>query len=105
MLLHEHIYEASRPAADSFRLACRKYDDSKVLTEAKHSSLCSQVKADKDMAWAVDSLSAAYISSNMLRRGRVSLNELANQSTFRLIRLFQEQGMNIHKVRSYTAHK
>jgi len=51
------------------------------------------------MAWAVNSLSAEYLSACMLGRGRVSLNEIAAQATFSLIRRFQEQGMNVSQVK------
>ena len=77
---------------------CRKYADSKTLTEEKRSILSAQVKAEPNMAWAVNSLNAEYLSNSMLQRGRISLNEIAAQATFSLIRLFQQQGMNIVKV-------
>ena len=47
---------------------CRAFADSKTLTEEKRESLFEEVLADPVMAYAVDCISAADISSQMLRR-------------------------------------
>ena len=49
-------------------LPCRAFADSKTLTEEKRESLFEEVLADSMMGYAVDCISAADISSQMLRR-------------------------------------
>jgi ribonuclease HII len=84
----------------SWRAYCRNYDDSKVLTAAKREELFLQMKGDRSLAWATDATSAQLISAQMLAPSRVSLNEIAVQSTLVLLRGLQERGMNITAVRS-----
>jgi hypothetical protein len=77
---------------------CRQYDDSKALSAAKRSLLFEKVKADPAMLWRTDAISAQDISSKMLAPNRMSLNEIAVQSTLQLLRSLQEDGMNIASV-------
>ena len=79
--------------------ACRKYDDSKALAAAKRNSLFDQMKADPQLVWSVDAISAQHISSHMLAPSRTSLNEIALQSTLGLLRNLQDSGMNVVAVR------
>ncbi len=48
--------------------ACRSFADSKTLTEEKREVLYEEVLADQGIGFAIDSISAADISSQMLRR-------------------------------------
>jgi hypothetical protein len=79
---------------------CRAYADSKTLTHAQREALFKQVQADEQLAYASDSLSAAFISGQMLARAKVSLNAIAADSTMGLIRQSIEAGVNLREVSS-----
>ena len=81
-------------------MSYRQYDDSKALTSAKRDALFDKIKADSDITWQVDAISAQFISAQMLAPCRMSLNEIAVQSTLRLLRGLQSQGINVVEVRS-----
>ena len=49
-------------------LANATYADSKALNEEKRDALFAQLKADGAMGWIVDAISAAALSTKMLRR-------------------------------------
>lgn len=76
----------------------RAYADSKTLTEAQREALFAAVSSDPLLAYRHDSLSAASISSSMLGRAKVSLNELAAQSTLRLIQGALDAGARLSEV-------
>jgi ribonuclease HII len=76
----------------------RQYDDSKAVSAAKRSLLFEKVKADPEMLWRTDAISAQDISFKMLAPNRMSLNEIAVQSTLQLLRSLQQDGMNIVSV-------
>lgn len=80
--------------------ACpRAYADSKTLNEEKREALFRQVDADPSLVWAVDVLSAADISRQMLSRcGRTSLNAIAAASTKRLIQGALDAGIALQEV-------
>ena len=74
---------------------CRAFADSKVLTEARREELLDQMEADSLLGFRAESLSASFISGRMLARDRDSLNVVANDSTFRLIRAVLALGVNL----------
>lgn len=74
---------------------CRAFADSKTLTEARREALLAQLQADPGIGFRAESLSAAFISGRMLARDRHSLNELANDSTARLIAGVVAAGVNL----------
>lgn len=76
----------------------REFADSKTLTEEKRDRLFEQIKADPCLGHLADILSAQLISSKMLSRERVSLNELANESTYSLIDAVLARGVNLTEV-------
>jgi len=76
----------------------RAYADSKTLTEAQRESLFAQVEADPDLVYMHDILSARAISAQMLGRSKVSLNEVAAQSTMRLIQGALDGGVRLTEV-------
>lgn len=86
------------PIDEAEALAKKDYDDSKQLTEDKRDRLLQAIQADKTMGHLHDSLSASYISSQMLSTGRTSLNALAFESTARLIRRTLDLGVNLHHI-------
>ena len=47
---------------------CRSYADSKTLTDEKREQLFGEMEVARDIAFAVDRVTAAEISSQMLRR-------------------------------------
>jgi len=83
--------------ADMEYLAGQKYADSKTLNEAKRESLFEQIKADEKLIWAVDILSPSYISANMLRRTKRSLNAMSHDSASGLIRKALDDGVNVRE--------
>lgn len=74
---------------------CRAFADSKTLTETRREALLAQLQADPGIGFRAESLSAAFISGRMLARDRHSLNELANDSTARLIAGVVAAGVNL----------
>ncbi|KAK9821849.1 hypothetical protein WJX74_004776 [Apatococcus lobatus] len=86
------------PLSTSLQLVSRSFADSKTLTEAKREQLFEEIQADEQMASATDSLSAATISAQMLRRHKISLNALASDSTHRLIDAALAAKMNLHEI-------
>lgn len=46
----------------------REYADSKTLTDEKREQLFTEIEGDEDVGFAVDNVTAADISSQMLRR-------------------------------------
>ncbi|GBF93409.1 ribonuclease H2 subunit A [Raphidocelis subcapitata] len=79
-------------------LAKKAYADSKTLTEAQRAGLFAQITADERLAYAHEALSAAVISQQMLGRAKVSLNEIAAQSTMRLIQGALDAGVALAEV-------
>jgi hypothetical protein len=79
-------------------MCCRQYDDSKALSASKRSMLFEKIKLDPEMVWRIDAISSQSISSKMLAPSRMSLNEIAVQSTLQLLRSLQQDGMNITSV-------
>ncbi|CAJ0959240.1 unnamed protein product, partial [Mesorhabditis belari] len=65
------------------------FADSKVLTEERREELFDHMNQNEEtkkvVAWAVRSLSAQYISVSMLRRNKISLNELSHNAAIQLI--------------------
>ncbi|KAL6769433.1 hypothetical protein ACKKBG_A30990 [Auxenochlorella protothecoides x Auxenochlorella symbiontica] len=76
-------------------LTSKAFADSKTLTEARREALLAQLQADPGIGFRAESLSAAFISGRMLARDRHSLNELANDSTARLIAGVVAAGVNL----------
>ena len=63
---------------------CRDFNDSKQLTEAKRDSLFASINADYRMGYVSEVISAHYISTSMLSRSKISLNKIAEDSTFKV---------------------
>lgn len=49
-------------------LPCRAFADSKTLNEEQREALFADIRADGRLGYAIESVSAAYISARMLRR-------------------------------------
>lgn len=89
---------AFAPIAYRETLGKQAYADSKTLTEEKRQSLFDAVQQDTQISSLFDVLSAADISVNMLSRDRISLNTLANESTFKLLDDALLMGLNLQEV-------
>lgn len=66
-----------------------------MLTEAKREQLLAKLEADTQIGYRAEALSASFISGRMLARDRDSLNVIANDSTYRLIRSVLALGVNL----------
>ncbi|XP_043475976.1 ribonuclease H2 subunit A [Leptopilina heterotoma] len=73
--------------------------DSKSLTEEKRDAIFDKIcLKSEEMGWAVDAISPNYISNNMYRRTKTSLNEVSMCSAANLIKLAIQAGVNLAEV-------
>jgi ribonuclease H2 subunit A len=79
-------------------LKAKEFADSKTLTEATRERLFSAIQNDPTMGFVSDQLSASFIAGQMLGREAVSLNLLANKSTFALIDSALASGVQLREV-------
>ncbi|CAG9464415.1 unnamed protein product [Pedinophyceae sp. YPF-701] len=86
------------PVADLEALKKKGFADSKALTEERRDTLFEDLLNDPRLGFLVDSLSAATISAQMLAFEKISLNVIANESTFGLIRACLDAGVNLTEV-------
>ncbi|CAJ0584868.1 unnamed protein product, partial [Mesorhabditis spiculigera] len=77
-------------------------DDSKALTEAKREEIFDDMNDSGEtkqvVAWAIQCLSAQYISSSMLKRNKISLNEISHNSAIQLIRDALAANVNVVEI-------
>ncbi len=74
------------------------FADSKTLKEDKREALFEEIRRTSWMGFHVENLSAKEISRRMLHPDRESLNKLANEATFGLIRQALDEGVNVAEV-------
>eukprot|EP01026_Neomeris_dumetosa_P071263 TRINITY_DN71866_c1_g1_i7.p1 TRINITY_DN71866_c1_g1~~TRINITY_DN71866_c1_g1_i7.p1 ORF type:complete len:291 (+),score=32.39 TRINITY_DN71866_c1_g1_i7:142-1014(+) len=74
------------------------FADSKVLTEEQREQLFKKIKDENNIGYEVDIIHADVISAKMLSWEQVSLNVIANESTFGLINKVICRGVNLTKV-------
>lgn len=79
-------------------LGKRSFADSKALKEDTREVLFKDIIAATDLGFVFDSLSAAVISQQMLAREKISLNKVANDSTYGLIQKILDAGANVTEV-------
>ncbi len=72
--------------------------DSKALTAAKRAGLFKRMKACGRVGWIIKSISAAHISSSMLRRHPYSLNALSHDAAMELVQRALDMGVNVTHV-------
>mmetsp|Transcript_215 Transcript_215/g.574 ORF Transcript_215/g.574 Transcript_215/m.574 type:complete len:347 (-) Transcript_215:33-1073(-) len=70
-------------------------DDSKQLSEEQRSKLFRRIREDARMGWAVEVVSAARLSAEMLRQKPTSLNAISFDATCRLIRRVLDRGVDV----------
>ncbi|KAL6753144.1 ribonuclease H-like domain-containing protein [Haematococcus lacustris] len=79
-------------------LKTRAFADSKTLSAEKRDSLYEAILQESELGFCAEILSAAFISSNMLSRSKVSLNALATNSTVKIIQTVLDRGVKITQV-------
>eukprot|EP01023_Acetabularia_acetabulum_P001421 TRINITY_DN10542_c0_g2_i2.p2 TRINITY_DN10542_c0_g2~~TRINITY_DN10542_c0_g2_i2.p2 ORF type:complete len:276 (+),score=45.31 TRINITY_DN10542_c0_g2_i2:64-891(+) len=75
-----------------------EFADSKQLTEYHRDKLFQKIKEEPKIGYEHDVIHAETISYKMLSWEQVSLNVLANESTYALIEKVLQKGVNIKKV-------
>lgn len=74
------------PKSMAEKLANLGFADSKTLTEADREKLLSVIEENVDfIGWAVKVIAPNHISNDMLRRSKVSLNELSHNAAIELV--------------------
>ncbi|KAF5826044.1 ribonuclease H-like domain-containing protein [Dunaliella salina] len=89
---------AAAVAPESSDLSGRDFNDSKALTAERRDSLFDDISNDPQIGYCAEILSAQFISACMLSRDRVSLNLLAMESTYKIIRSIMDKGYKLTKV-------
>lgn len=79
----------------------RDFADSKTLSSDARDNLFASICKDEQLGYCSEILSAQFISTQMLSKATISLNALANNSTFNIIRRLLAAGVNITHVRPY----
>jgi ribonuclease HII len=75
--------------------------DSKALSEEKRDSMFEVIANEKDrIGYVLATLSAEFISTQMMSRSRTSLNKLSHDAAIALIRKAIDLGVNVTEVRS-----
>jgi ribonuclease H2 subunit A len=74
------------------------FADSKVLKPQERRDLFDQIRDTEWLGWGVSSISAQEISYKMLQRQRISLNEIAHNTTIDMIRHVLDQGVELHEI-------
>ncbi|KAL3652007.1 hypothetical protein CASFOL_001688 [Castilleja foliolosa] len=66
-------------------LSTLNFADSKTLKEEKREELFESLKADESIGWAVDVIDPKELSSKMLKKSKINLNEISHDSAIGLI--------------------
>lgn len=85
-------------ASNEAEMARRAFADSKTLKEEKREQLFANIEEDALVGFAIESISAAEISAQMLQPDRNSLNVIANNATFGLVTAVEKMGYKLEKV-------
>jgi ribonuclease H2 subunit A len=89
---------AIAPLARTEALKSQGFADSKQLTAERRDQLYREMDDDGAILCLVDAISAAHISGKMQGRHKVSLNQIAMDSTVNLIKAALAQGANLQEV-------
>ena len=74
-------------------------DDSKALSEQQREDLLQKVlDNDSYVGWAIHSLSPAFISTSMYRRGKYNLNTMSHDTAIGLIQAALDRGVRVAEV-------
>lgn len=66
-------------------LATLKFADSKTLKEDKREELFESLKANESIGWAVDVIDPRELSTKMLQKNKINLNEISHDSAMGLV--------------------
>ncbi|KAG0594280.1 hypothetical protein M758_UG063900 [Ceratodon purpureus] len=83
-----------------FYESANPYMDSTVLTETKRDELYDSLLADSLMGWAVDVIDPKDLSAKMLRREKISLNNISFETAMSLIRNTLNLGDLLSEIKS-----
>ncbi|CAB3367241.1 Hypothetical predicted protein [Cloeon dipterum] len=73
--------------------------DSKSIDDKKREEMFGKLCEHPDqVGWAVEVISPTTISNDMLRRSKISLNELSHNSAINLVKRALEDGVNVKEV-------
>lgn len=77
-----------------------KCADSKQINEENRDYIFNEIttKYNENIGWAIDVISPNFISSNMLKRSKYSLNEVSMDSAINLIKQAMKLGANIAEI-------
>ncbi|KAI6676640.1 hypothetical protein NL676_037436 [Syzygium grande] len=86
--------------ARSYRktLSTLNFADSKTLKEEKREELFENLKADESIGWAVDVIDPRELSSKMLRKNKINLNEISHDSAMGLVSRVLNMGVLLTEV-------
>jgi len=87
------------PVSRKERLANLGFADSKTLTEEKRDNLLKVIEENADfIGWAIKIISPTQISNDMLRRAKISLNELSHGAAIELTKKTIADGADIKEM-------
>ncbi|XP_065188624.1 ribonuclease H2 subunit A-like [Sycon ciliatum] len=87
------------PVSMNERLAEMGFADSKTLKEEERETLLTSICEATDMlSWATEIISPNYISTQMLKRSKCSLNVISHTSAIGLIQYAIDQGVHVSEV-------
>lgn len=73
--------------------------DSKSLSEANREEIFSKICSFNDyVGWEVEVISPKVISNSMLRKSKISLNEISHNAAINLVKRAQEAGVRVSKM-------
>ncbi|KAL2557978.1 Ribonuclease H2 subunit A [Forsythia ovata] len=79
-------------------LSTLNFADSKTLKEEKREELFKNLKADESIGWAVDVIDPRELSSKMLKKNKINLNEISHDSAIGLVRKVLSIGVLLTEV-------
>jgi len=87
------------PVSMAEKLANLGFADSKTLTEESRDKLLEVIEENSEfIGWAVKIISPTQISNDMLRRCKISLNELSHNAAIELVQKTEASGANISEM-------
>ncbi|KAL9235882.1 hypothetical protein vseg_010614 [Gypsophila vaccaria] len=79
-------------------LASLEFADSKTLKEEKRDELFESLKANDSIGWAVDVIDPRDLSSKMLKKSKINLNEISHDSAIGLVTRVLNMGVLLTQV-------
>lgn len=79
-------------------LSTLKFADSKTLKEEKREELFESLKIDEKIGWAADVIDPRELSSKMLQKSKINLNEISHESAMGLVKKVLDLGYLLTEV-------